>query len=200
MLEVLFGEREKMNIGITITLVGCDCNWRVYNIHSFYLLAIVAVKTEKIIDPAHDKTNKMAYAPSKDSDQPGHPPSLIGVCVKQAWVLRYFLSTQQRLWSDWADAQADLSLRWAHIHFIGFFHVQVQFSFIISSCLNFISFNTARLMSKYVYIVLQSIVSHFVHVFWKILLNIVAFYIGLHLHSYFLLSFYWYSKKEPLAF
>ena len=23
-------------------------------------------------------------------------------------------------WSDWADAQADLSLRWVHIHFVGF--------------------------------------------------------------------------------
>ena len=23
-------------------------------------------------------------------------------------------------WSDWADAQADLSVRWAHTHFVGF--------------------------------------------------------------------------------
>ena len=27
----------------------------------------------------HDKTNKMVFAPSEDSDQPGHPPSLIRV-------------------------------------------------------------------------------------------------------------------------
>ena len=27
---------------------------------------------------------------------------------------------QRRLWSDWADVQADLSLRWAHTHFVGF--------------------------------------------------------------------------------
>ena len=27
----------------------------------------------------HDKTNKMACAPSDDSDQPGHPPSLISL-------------------------------------------------------------------------------------------------------------------------
>ena len=27
----------------------------------------------------HDKTNKMAFAPREDSDQPGHPPSLIRV-------------------------------------------------------------------------------------------------------------------------
>ena len=26
-----------------------------------------------------DKTNRMDYAPSEDSDQPGHPPSLIRV-------------------------------------------------------------------------------------------------------------------------
>ena len=29
--------------------------------------------------PQHNKTNKMAYAPSEDSDQRGHPPSLIRV-------------------------------------------------------------------------------------------------------------------------
>ena len=68
------------------------------------------------------KTNKVACAPSKDSDQPGHPPSLIrvfAVRMMKAWVLSYPLSVQQRL-SDWADAQADLSLRWAHSHFVGF--------------------------------------------------------------------------------
>ena len=27
----------------------------------------------------HDKTNKMTFVPSEDSDQPGHPPSLIKV-------------------------------------------------------------------------------------------------------------------------
>ena len=32
-----------------------------------------------IFQPAHDKTSKMACAPSEDSDQPGHPPSLIRV-------------------------------------------------------------------------------------------------------------------------
>ena len=33
--------------------------------------------------------------------------------MKKACVLSYPLSAQRRLWSDWADAQADLSLRWA---------------------------------------------------------------------------------------
>ena len=30
-------------------------------------------------EPHRDKTNKMAYAPSEDSDLPGHPLSLIRV-------------------------------------------------------------------------------------------------------------------------
>ena len=54
---------------------------------------------------------------------PGHPPSLIrvfAVRTKKTWVLSYLLSAQRRLWSDWADAQADLSLRWAHTHFVWF--------------------------------------------------------------------------------
>ena len=74
-------------------------------------------------EPPHDKTNKMACVPNEDSDQPGHPPSLIRVFadrMKKAWVLSCALSAHRRLWSDWADAQADLSLRWAHIHFVGF--------------------------------------------------------------------------------
>ena len=65
----------------------------------------------------------MACAPSEDSDQLGHLPSRIrvfAVRMKKAWVLSYPLSAQRRLWSDWADAQADLSLRWAHSHFVGF--------------------------------------------------------------------------------
>ena len=69
-------------------------------------------------EPPHDKTNKMASAPSEDSDQPGHPPSLIivfAVRMKKAWVLSYPFSAQRRLWSDWADAQADLSLRWGAV-------------------------------------------------------------------------------------
>ena len=74
-----------------------------------------------VTEPSHDKTNKMACAPSKDSDQPGHSPSLIrdfAVRMKKDWVLSYTLSAQRKLWSDWADAQADLSLHWAHSHFV----------------------------------------------------------------------------------
>ena len=40
-------------------------------------------------------------APNKDSDQPGHPPSLIrvfAVRMNKTWVLSYPLSAQRRLW------------------------------------------------------------------------------------------------------
>ena len=50
-------------------------------------------------------------------------PSLIRfftVRMKKAWVLSYPLSAQRRLWLDLANAQADLSLRWAHSHLVGF--------------------------------------------------------------------------------
>ena len=104
----------------------------------------------------------MTYAPSEDSDQPGHPPSLIrvfAVRLKKPLVLSYTQSTWQRLirlggcpvwsvsllsawrnlcslakhrapiedWSDWVDAQADLSLRWAHKSFCWFCHVGADF-------------------------------------------------------------------------
>ena len=83
-------------------------------------------------EPHHDKTNKMACAPSKDSDQPGHPPSLIRVFpvrLKKAKILSYPLGAQQRLLSDWAYAQADLSLRLAHIPFCWFCHDAAQMWF-----------------------------------------------------------------------
>ena len=75
-------------------------------------------------EPAHHKTCKMTCVPNKDSDQPGHLPSLIrvfAVCMKKAWAFNYPLSTPQRLCSDWA-AQADLSLRWVHMPFCWFCH------------------------------------------------------------------------------
>ena len=61
----------------------------------------------------------------KDSDQPGHRTSLIwvfAVRMKKAWVFSYPLSAQRRLWSDWADAQADQSLHWVHMPFCWFCH------------------------------------------------------------------------------
>ena len=56
-----------------------------------------------------DKTNKMAYGPSEDSDQLGHPSSLIRVFtvrMKKAWVFSYPLSAQRKLGS--------LATHWVH--------------------------------------------------------------------------------------
>ena len=58
------------------------------------------------------KTNKMICAPRKDSDQPKD--------------LSFYSCKQRRLWSDWVDAQADLSLRWVHRTFCWFCHEAAQ--------------------------------------------------------------------------
>ena len=84
-------------------------------------------KKEKLT--AARQNQKMTCAPSEDSDQPGHLPSLIrvfAVRMKKHWILIYPLSAQQRLWSDWVNAQADLSLRWAHRSFCWFCHAAAQ--------------------------------------------------------------------------
>ena len=52
-------------------------------------------------------------APSEDSDQPGHPPSLIrvfAVSLKKAQVLSCPLSTQWRLWSELGPGWSESSL------------------------------------------------------------------------------------------
>ena len=48
--------------------------------------------------------------------------SVFAVRMKKPWVPSYPLGAQRRLWSDWADAQADLSLRWAHMSVCRFCH------------------------------------------------------------------------------
>ena len=76
-----------------------------------------------IIWAATWQNQQCGCAPSEDSDQPGHPPSLISVfavCLMGNKEPKLSSRRQRRLWSDWADAQADLSLRWAHSHFVGF--------------------------------------------------------------------------------
>ena len=101
-------------------------------------------KDKNSVELPHDKTNKMACAPSEDSDQPGHLPSLIrvfAVRMMKAWTLSYPLSAQRRLWSDWADAMADLSLRWAHMPFCWFCHEAARLS----------SFNLSHIMRKCVF-------------------------------------------------
>ena len=73
------------------------------------------------------KPTKWPVRPAKTRINLGIRPvwSVFAVRLKNARVLSYPLSTQRRLirlgecpgWfeSDWADAQADLTLRWAHV-------------------------------------------------------------------------------------
>ena len=90
-----------------------------------------------IFEPEQDKTYKITYQPPYDKTNKDQlngrcaqrrPRSALAsaslnrvfaVCMKNAWSS----ATHQAHsgdWSEWADAQADLSLRWAHTHFVGF--------------------------------------------------------------------------------
>ena len=78
-----------------------------------------------LLDTSHGmiKQKKMTCVPSEDSDQPGHPRSLIRAfaCPKCVAKDPMFLhADNEDWWSDWADAQADLSLRWCTGHFVDF--------------------------------------------------------------------------------
>ena len=123
--------------GVFVTFVRVVYGWMIYMCLSWwsrswsdaYGTHLKTLHATDTIEPPYDKTNKLPCAPSEDSDQPGHPPSLITVFtirMKKAWVLSYSFSAQRRLWSDWANAQADLSLRWAHMPFCWFCHDVAQ--------------------------------------------------------------------------
>ena len=74
-------------------------------------------------EPPHDKTNKMIFVPSEDSDQPGHPPSLIrvfAVRMKKHWLFTYPLAH-----SEDSDQTGQMPrLIWVFVgrtyHFVGF--------------------------------------------------------------------------------
>ena len=73
-------------------------------------------------EPPHDRTNKMNVRPAKTQISLGirrvRSQSLLS-----AWRMLGSLTTHwahSEDWSDWADAQVDLSLRWAHSHIVDF--------------------------------------------------------------------------------
>ena len=74
------------------------------------------------IEPPHDKTNKMIVCPAKTQISLGIRPvwSEFSLCAQ--WVAKElsFLHAFSEDSNDWADAQADLSLRRAHSHILGF--------------------------------------------------------------------------------
>ena len=63
-----------------------------HHVHIFYLLYGRISVFRSTLELSHDKSNKIVCAPNEDSDQPGHPPSLIrifAVRMKKSWVLSY---------------------------------------------------------------------------------------------------------------
>ena len=79
-------------------------------------------------------------APTEDSDQFEHPPSLIRVFAvrkKKYWVIIYPLSAQWRLWSDCADALGWSESSMGAHSFCRFCHVVAHFYYGI--CYNFVA-------------------------------------------------------------
>ena len=78
-------------------------------------------------EPSHDKSNKMTVGPMKISlgIHPVWSESLL--CTQ--WVAKdpSFLHVDSKDWSDWADAQVDLSLPWEHMPFCWFCHEAAHF-------------------------------------------------------------------------
>ena len=75
-------------------------------------------------EPQHDKTNKMtSVRPARTRIRLGGCPVWSESSLCAQWVAKDFNVSswgQRRLWSDWADAQADRSLRWAHMPYCRF--------------------------------------------------------------------------------
>ena len=102
-----------------------------YTLHQ-YLSAVYITFSLKIqcskMSRIMTKPTKCPVRPAKTQISLGIRPdwSFFTVRVKKAWVLSYPLNAQRRLWSIWADAQADLSLHWAHRSFFWFCHAAAQ--------------------------------------------------------------------------
>ena len=78
--------------------------------------------------PMDDKTNEMTVRPAKTQISLGICP-VWSESSLSAWIKLGSLATHwahSKDWPDWADAQADLSLRWAHMTFNCFFHTAAQ--------------------------------------------------------------------------
>ena len=83
-----------------------------------------------IIEPAHDKTNKINCAPSGDSGQPGHPPSLISIFVGPFWLAKD--PVLLRAGSEYSDQGGRMPrLIWVFagrtVHYVGSVALQLNF-------------------------------------------------------------------------
>ena len=92
------------------------------------IIAEILQEVLHIIEPPHDKTNKMTVHPAKTQISLGIWSESM-LCA--SWVAKdpSFLHADSEDWSDWADAQVELSLRWAHMPFCLFWHEAAHMDF-----------------------------------------------------------------------
>ena len=134
----------------------CSCiSWTQYTwvyclyVHVYMYLGYLG---PSLYELRHDKTYKMAVRPAKTQISLGIRPvwseSSLSVWRSIGSLATHWAHSED--WSDWADAQADLSLRWAHSHFVGF-----VMSWLIC---NMKYLNGALLLKKYIIVLAQKII------------------------------------------
>ena len=75
-------------------------------------------------EPRHDKTNKMSVRLAKTQISLGIRPvwseSSLSAWRNLGSLFTHWAHSEDFDQTGWMDAQVDLSLRWAHTHFVGF--------------------------------------------------------------------------------
>ena len=86
-------------------------------------------------EPPHDKSNKMAFVPSEDLDQPGHPPSLIRIFAARSMDMRTQCSFMRTAKTDQSGRMHRLICVFAgrHGHFVGFVMRRLMYTLQLSS-------------------------------------------------------------------
>ena len=104
------------------TLFSSDCANEQYLVRLFRFADIfshdVKITETSSSEPQRELTYLLTSALNEDSNQPAHPHSLISVfviCMKKRCLTGCPTCVQWRFWSNCANAQADLNLRWVHI-------------------------------------------------------------------------------------
>ena len=115
--------KEWQTVQTLIRLILKECSDRCLHWYQRPVCHYRSFKTFIITKPEYDKTNKMTYVPSKDADQPEHPPSLIRVfavgMMKSVWVYKATQNLHSKDWSDWVDAQVIWVFSGHTGHFVG---------------------------------------------------------------------------------
>ena len=99
------------------------------------------MSSDNKIEPPRDETNKMICAPSGDSE--------FSLGIRPVWSESPLCA--QWVAKDWADAQANLSLRWASNHFIGFVMRRLKRTRDVTQVLNWYSCVTFELLKSVYY-------------------------------------------------